>query len=49
MANNGNNINNDKSLESWIWDAAYSIHGVKDTKAVDTLFKVILSQFEVGA
>ena len=27
MANNGNN---DKSLESWIWDAACSIRGAKD-------------------
>jgi type I restriction enzyme M protein len=27
MANNGNG---DKSLESWIWDAACSIRGAKD-------------------
>ena len=27
MATNGNN---DKSLESWIWDAACSIRGAKD-------------------
>jgi len=25
-----NNTNNDKSLESWIWDAACSIRGAKD-------------------
>ncbi|MBA4416732.1 MAG: DNA methyltransferase [Syntrophus sp. (in: bacteria)] len=30
MASNGNNVNNDKSLESWIWDAACSIRGAKE-------------------
>ena len=30
MGNNDNNKNNDKSLESWIWDAACSIRGAKE-------------------
>jgi type I restriction enzyme M protein len=30
MGSNDNNKNNDKSLESWIWDAACSIRGAKE-------------------
>jgi type I restriction enzyme M protein len=30
MGNNGNGNDNDKSLESWIWDAACSIRGAKE-------------------
>lgn len=30
MAKNNNHINEDKSLEQWLWDAACSIRGAKD-------------------
>jgi type I restriction enzyme M protein len=35
MATNGNN---DKSLESWIWDAACSIRGAKDASKYKEFF-----------
>lgn len=42
MANNGNNINNDKSLESWIWDSACSIRGAKEaSKYKDSILPLI--------
>lgn len=33
----------DKSLESWIWDAACSIHGAKDA-ALQNLFRTLLHE-----
>ena len=35
----------DKSLESWIWDAAYSIHGAKDApKYKDYILPLIFAK-----
>ena len=39
---------NEKSLESWIWDAACSIRGTKDAPKYKDL-KRILKQLGVGA
>ena len=46
-------VANNKSLESWIWDAACSIHGAKDALEAESAktnasLKKILAQLGVG-
>ena len=47
MGNDGSRKNNDKSLESWIWDAACSIRGAKEAKATDAALKEILKRIGI--
>ena len=50
-----NTKGNDKSLESWIWDAACSIRGAKDVpkykdyRETDAALRKILKQLGIGA